>query len=74
MTALKDIDDFLGLKRLLVVGVSRNPKDFTRTLFRELRERGYDAIPIHPEASEMDGVRCFAHVAEVAPPAVARCC
>jgi predicted CoA-binding protein len=69
MTTRKDIDDFLGQKRLLVVGVSRNPKDFTRTLFRELRGRGYDAIPINPELPEVDGVRCFAHAAEVAPPA-----
>jgi hypothetical protein len=71
MTTRKDIDDFLGQKRLLVVGVSRNPKDFTRTLFRELRARGYDAIPIHPEASEVDGVRCFVNVAEATPPAAA---
>ena len=44
MTSRKDIDDFFALKRFLVVGVSRNPKDFSRTLFRELRARGYDAV------------------------------
>jgi predicted CoA-binding protein len=69
MTTRKDIGDFLEQKRFLVVGVSRNPKDFTRALFRELRGRGYDAIPINPEASEMDGVPCFAHAADVTPPA-----
>jgi len=69
MNSRKDIDDFLGLKRVAVVGVSRNPKDFTRALFRELRARGYDAVPVNPALSEVDGVRCFAGVAEVTPPA-----
>jgi predicted CoA-binding protein len=69
MTSRKDIDDFFALKRFLVVGVSRNPKDFSRTLFRELRARGYDAVPVNPEVPEVDGVRCFAHAAEVTPAA-----
>jgi predicted CoA-binding protein len=68
MTTRKTIDDFLGVKRLAVVGVSRKPKDFTRSLFRELRLRGYDVVPVHPEASEMDGVPAVARVAEVSPP------
>ena len=50
-----------------MVGVSRNPKDFTRTLFRELCERGYDVVPVNPNATEMDGVPCFPHVQDVAP-------
>ena len=68
MTTRKTIDDFLGVKRRAVVGVSRKPKDFTRSLFRELRLRGYDVVPVHPEASEMDGVPAVARVAEVSPP------
>ena len=69
MTSRKDIDDFLGLKRVAVVGVSRNPKDFSRSLFRELRARGYDAVPVNPAVSEVDGVRCFARLGDVTPPA-----
>ena len=69
MTTRKTIDDFLGAKRLAVVGVSRNPKDFTRSLFRELRSRGYDVVPVHPDATEMDGVPAVARVSEVSPPA-----
>jgi predicted CoA-binding protein len=68
MNSRKDIDDFLGRKRVAVVGVSRNPKDFTRALFRELQARGYDAVPVNPALSEVDGVRCFARLADVTPP------
>jgi predicted CoA-binding protein len=68
MATLKDVDDFLGLKRVAVVGVSRNPKDFTRILFRELHSRGYDVVPVHPNQKEVEGVPCYAHVSEIEPP------
>jgi predicted CoA-binding protein len=68
-TALRDIDDFLHRKRILVVGVSRNPKDFTRTLFRELLKRGYDVSPVNPAVRELDGAPCIARVADAVPPA-----
>lgn len=68
MTPRQTIDDFLGLKRLAVVGVSHKPKDFTRALFRELRSRGYDVVPVHPDANEMDGVPAVARVQDASPP------
>ncbi len=68
MTPRQTIDDFLSRKRLAVVGVSRNPKDFTRMLFGEFRRRGYDVVPVTPQAAEVDGLRTFAHVQDIAPP------
>ena len=68
MTTRTLIDDFLGRKRIAVVGVSRNPKDFTRSLFRELRRRAYDVVPVNPDAAEVDGLRCYGHVEDIAPP------
>jgi predicted CoA-binding protein len=68
MTTRNAIDELLGVKRLAVVGVSRNPKDFTRRLFREMRSRGYDLVPVHPEAAEVEGVPAVARVADASPP------
>ena len=68
MTSLNSIQEFLGRKRFAVVGVSRNAKDFTRSLFRELRTRGYDAVPVNPGVSEIEGVRCFPGVAAIPEP------
>ena len=62
-----DIDGFLSQKRLAVVGVSRNENEYSRLLFRELAKRGYDVAPVNPAVKEMDGVRCFAHIADVTP-------
>src|SRR5512133_3394884 len=68
MTTIQSITDFLGVKRLAIVGVSRNPKDFTRTLFRELRQRGYDVTPVSPHLTEVDGVPSVPRVQDISPP------
>lgn len=68
MTTRDRIDDFLAQKRLAVVGVSRNPKDFTRLLFREFQKRGYDVVPVNPGMREVDERRCFSRLQEIEPP------
>jgi predicted CoA-binding protein len=68
MVSRKSVDDFLGLKRIAVVGVSRNPHDFSRALFRDLRAYGYDVVPVHPEAAELDGMPCARRVGAIQPP------
>ncbi len=67
-TNRRTIDDFLALKRIAVIGVSRNPRDFTRMLFREFRKRGYDAVPVNPAVAEVDGIPCASSVEAVTPP------
>jgi predicted CoA-binding protein len=61
------IDQFLAHKRLAMVGLSRNPKDFSAALYRELTKRGYEVVPVNPLATEVQGQRCFAHVSEIEP-------
>lgn len=67
-TTLTDIRDFLNLRRIAMVGVSRNPKDFSRMLFRDMSAKGYDMVAVNPVATELDGKRCFAHLQEIQPP------
>lgn len=67
MNVRDDIEDFLRQKRLALVGVSRNEKDFTRLLFREFLRRGYDAVPVNPASEAIDGHQCFHRVQEIAP-------
>ena len=68
MTILERIQDFLGQKRFAIVGVSQSPKDFSRILFREFRDRGYDPVPVNPAASEIEGRPCFPRLQEIQPP------
>jgi predicted CoA-binding protein len=67
MTTLKEVEDFLALKRIAVIGVSRNPKHFNRVMFEEFRQRRYDAVPVNRNATEIDGVPCFASVKDIQP-------
>src|SRR5256885_15710176 len=68
MTVMERIQDFLGQKRFAIVGVSQSPKDFSRALFREFRERGYDPVPVNPAAREIEGQPCFPCLQEIQPP------
>ena len=60
-----NIEDFLSYRRLAMVGVSRDSKDFSRALYRELRSRGYEMVPVNPQAEEVEGDRCYAHVSDI---------
>lgn len=68
MTTRERIEDFLSQKRLALVGVSRNPQDFSRGVFREFCRRGYDMVPVNPNLSEVDGRTCYSRVQDVTPP------
>jgi predicted CoA-binding protein len=61
------VEQFLAHKRLAMVGLSRNPIDFSATLYRELIKLGYDVVPVNPHATEVLGQRCFARVNEIDP-------
>ncbi|HTS71109.1 MAG TPA: CoA-binding protein [Terriglobia bacterium] len=66
--SLEDITKFLECKRLALVGVSRKPQHFSRMLMREFIAQGYDPIPVNPQATEMEGRKCCASLADVSPP------
>jgi predicted CoA-binding protein len=65
---MSQIQDFLAQPRIAVVGVSRDPQDFSRTLLKEFRTRGYDAVAVNPELDEVDGDRSFHNVRDIQPP------
>jgi predicted CoA-binding protein len=66
--SLETIEEFLAQKRIAMIGISRNPKDFSASLFSELQRRGYDVVPVNPKASEVMGRPCFARVQDIQPP------
>lgn len=66
-TTLDDVQDFLAQRRIALVGLSRNSKDFSHVVFREMCNRGYDMIPVNPAVAELESRRCFARVQEITP-------
>ncbi len=67
MTTTAQIDAFLACRRIGFAGVSTNPDDFSRAVFRELVARGYEVVPIHPTADDIEGHRAYATVTDAAP-------
>ncbi len=65
MTSLKQIIEFLNSRPIAVVGVSRNPKKFGFTAFKELKERGMNIIPVNPQADEIMGEKSYHNVGEL---------
>ena len=68
MASKQAIDSFLSCRRIAVVGVSRDPKDFSRAVFRAFVERGYDAVPVNAAGGEVAGRPVASRVGEVWPP------
>jgi predicted CoA-binding protein len=62
------IQRFLACRRLALVGVSRDAKDFSRAVLRAFVERGYDVVPVNPSATEVDGRACQRSVRDVTLP------
>ena len=62
------INEFLAVKRFAMVGVSRSREEFSRRLFDEFTRRGYEAIPVNPNAPVIEGRPCFARVKDITPP------
>jgi predicted CoA-binding protein len=51
---------FLASRRIAVTGVSRSPKDHgANTVFRRLRDRGYEVFAINPNADEVEGAHTY---------------
>jgi uncharacterized protein len=60
--------DLLAGRRIALVGVSREPRDFSRMLERELRRRGLDVVPVNPAGGEVEGRPLLPRVADAVPP------
>ena len=51
---------FLANKRIAVTGVSRKPKEHgSNTVYKRLRDRGYEVFAVNPNADEVEGDRCY---------------
>jgi len=61
----KSIDDFLLQKKLAVIGVSRNTKQFANLAYRLLKERGYIVYPINPYMERVANDRCYPNIKEL---------
>jgi len=62
MKTLSQINEFLDAQPIAVAGVSRNPKKFGYTAFKELRDKGMKVIPVNPSADQILGEKSYQSV------------
>jgi len=68
MDPRETIEEFLSHKRIAFVGLSAHEGDFSRAVLHELLAHGYDVVPVHTRALEIEGRRAFARVQQISPP------
>ena len=57
---------FLANHRIAVTGVSRTPANHgSNTVYRRLRDRGYEVFAVNPNAQEVEGDRCYRDLASI---------
>lgn len=61
----EQVSDFLTCRRVAVAGVSRDPKSAANSVYRKLRDTGYEVFPVNPRATQVEGVTCFPDLASI---------
>ena len=61
MLTMRDAaSEFLAHKRIAVTGVSRQAKNHgANTVFKRLRDRGYEVFAVNPNADEVEGAHSY---------------
>ena len=69
-TRLAAVEEILSHHRMALVGMSKDPKHFSRALFKEMTKLGYQLVPVNPKASgeELEGCTVYGSVAEIPQP------
>ena len=68
MTTKSTIKEFLDLKRLALVGVSRRKNKFGNTIYKELKAKAYDVVPVNPHMNEFEGEACYPNLNAIPAP------
>ncbi len=63
MNTRQDIEGFLAQKTLAIVGRSRAPQSFSANAAKELKAKGYRIYAVNPNASEVQGEKCYPSLA-----------
>lgn len=68
MTTRAAVAKFVGLKKLAVLGVSRQGKKFGNIAYKELKTKGYSLFPVHPNLDQLQGDACYKSLKELPQP------
>ncbi len=61
------IDRFMACNRFAIAGVSRSKNKFGNMVFREMKKKGYNVVPVNPCLDSFEGERCYRSIGELPP-------
>ena len=61
----EQIREILSMKKVAVIGMSKNSSKAAHYVPRYLSENDYDVIPVNPYADEILGKKCYDSVSEI---------
>ncbi len=59
------IDRFLACKKFAIAGVSRNKHKFGNTIYKELKKKNFDIVPVSPNMDSFEGEKCYRSVGDL---------
>ena len=59
------ISEFLNKKTIAVVGATNRPGRFGYIIFRNLLDRGYNVLPVHPILKTIDGHKVYSSLTDI---------
>jgi len=65
---METINEFLSNPAMALIGMSRSGKKFGNFAYRALASKGYRVYPIHPDATAINGVKCYSDYADLPEP------
>ena len=62
MIPRNSINEFLSLKKLAVIGVSRNANELANIAYRKLKTLGETVYPVNPFTERIENDRCYPNI------------
>ncbi|MBN2010896.1 CoA-binding protein [candidate division KSB1 bacterium] len=62
------IQQFWSKRHYVLFGMSRKKESVSREVYTLMTCKGYDIYPINPNVDEIDGIRCYRHLADINAP------
>lgn len=64
-TSDDEIRNILSLKKVAVVGMSKNTEKAAHYVPKYLSENGYDITPVNPTTDEILGKKCYSNISDI---------
>jgi predicted CoA-binding protein len=59
------IKEFMGQKKFAVIGATNNIEKYGNRIVKNLKGRGYEVYPVNPKLSIIEGLTCYASLADI---------